>query len=106
MESFFSGASFLSFFERDTPTEEPDPDPNYVSVEEINPQQTLLHRLDPSLLRGGICHGIHREGNVNAMAFEQEGIGEDGLEGACRYPDFLQTSYPKQIIISDFNCPI
>ena len=88
MESFFSSASFLSFFERDTPTKDPDPDPNYVSMGDISPHQTLLHRLDPSMLQGGVLgHEIQREGNVNAPAFEQDGVGEDGLEGACRYPD-------------------
>jgi hypothetical protein len=40
MESFFSCASLLSFFERDTPIEDPDPDPNYVSMGYNNPQQT------------------------------------------------------------------
>ena len=88
MESFFSSASILSSFETDSPIDEPDPDPNYVSPVDSSSQRTLPHRLDLVLHHGGVSgYVIQREGTVNTPAFEQEGIGEDGLEGICRYPD-------------------
>jgi hypothetical protein len=71
IESFFSCASFLSSFETDTPIDEPDPDPNYVSPVDTSSQQTLPHRLDPALHHGGVLgYVIQREGTVNASAFE------------------------------------
>ena len=79
-------ASFLSNFETDLPIDEPDPDPNYASPVDTRSQQTLPDRLDPAFRHEGVLGYVsQREGTVNASAFEQEGVGEDGLEGIRRY---------------------
>jgi len=70
MDSYFSCASFLSFFETDTPSEEPDPDPNSLPLVDNCAQQTHPHGLDHAWHHSWVLgYGIQQEETINVVAY-------------------------------------